>query len=95
MSDQKSPWKKTVRKETALFLWLLLIGLFLLPVAIYAVGRLVFGDYGGTGFPAFYGMLHSDLRAGEPAVWFLVLSPYLAWQATRLTYHTFRKSGGR
>lgn len=78
-----------------MFLWMLLGGLFLLPVAIYVVGRLLFGEYGGTGFTAFYGMLHSDLRSGAPSAWFLVLSPYLIWQLLRLTLRAFRAAGQR
>ena len=77
--------KKTVTKESALFLSLLLFGLLILPFAVYIVGKSVFGEYGGTGFSAFYGTLHSAIWDGEPAVLFLVLSPYLIWQLTRLT----------
>jgi len=92
MPDDKSRWTTTVKRESLLFLWLLLAGLVLLPMAVYIVGRQVFGDYGGAGFPAFYGMLHSDLRSGRPAIWFLVLSPYLVWQTARLTHYAFRRA---
>ena len=82
--------KKTAAKESALFLGLLFFGLLILPFAVYVVGKSVFGEYGGTGFSAFYGTLHSAIWDGEPAVLFLVLSPYLIWQLTRLTIRGFR-----
>jgi len=82
--------KKTATKESALFLSLLFFGLLILPFAVYIVGKSVFGEYGGTGFSAFYGTLHSAVWDGEPAVLFLVLSPYLIWQLIRLTIRGFR-----
>jgi hypothetical protein len=82
--------KKTAAKESAVFLGLLFFGLLILPFAIYIVGKSVFGEYGGTGFSAFYGTLNSAIWDGEPAVLFLVLSPYLIWQLTRLTIRGFR-----
>ena len=94
MIDIRITQNATTRKELLLFLILLLVGLFILPAAIYFVGSLIFGAYGGTGFSAFYGMLHSELRAGEPAVWFLVLSPYILWQLLRLTFHAFHSASG-
>jgi len=95
MSDKVENLKSSVRKEALLFLWMLLAGLFILPLIVYLVGRVIFGEYGGTGFSAFYAMLHSELRAGEPGVWFLVLSPYLIWQLLRLTLRVFRATGQR
>ena len=95
MSEITNNWKTVAGRESVLFLWMLLGGLFLLPIAIYLVGRLLFGEYGGTGFTAFYGMLHSELRSGVPSVWFLVLSPYLIWQLLRLTFRAFRIAGQR
>ena len=77
--------KADARKEALSFLLLFLGGLVALPALIYTVGSALFGDYGGTGFSAFYGSLHSDLRAGELAGWFLVLSPYIVWQLARST----------
>ncbi len=82
--------KKAATKESAIFLCLLFFGLLILPFAVYMVGKSVFGEYGGTGFSAFYGTLHSAIWNGEPAVLFLVLSPYLIWQLTRLTIRGFR-----
>ena len=93
MSDKSTQQNRTAVKELALFLILLFAGLVVLPVLIYMVGRALFGDYSGTGFSDFYQMLHGELRAGEPVVWFLMLSPYVAWQLLRLTFYGFRRSG--
>ena len=87
--------KKTATKESALFLCLLFAGLVILPLAVYMVGKSVFGEYGGSGFSAFYGMLHSDLWDGEPAVLFLALAPYVIWQLTRFAIWGFRQTWRR
>lgn len=84
--------RKTVTRETALFLGLLFLGLLILPIAVFMVGKSVFGEYGGNGFSAFYGNLHSAIRDREPAILFLVMSPYIIWQLLRLTVWGFRKT---
>lgn len=88
-------FKKTATRETALFLGLLFLGLLILPIAVYIVGESVFGEYQGNGFSAFYGTIHSAIRQGEPAVLFLVFSPYLIWQIGRLTIWGFRQTWRR
>jgi hypothetical protein len=85
--------KRNASKELAVFLALLFVGLVILPLSVYIVGRSLFGEYAGMGFSDFYGMLHSEMRSGAPAVWFLILSPYLAWQSLRLTVFGFRRAG--
>lgn len=95
MTSPDHNWRSLAGRESVLFLWLLVAGLFLLPLAIYLIGRALFGEYGGTGFSAFYATLHSELRSGSPSVWFLVLSPYLVWQLLRLTIRAFRLAGNR
>ena len=88
-------FKKTAIRELALFLCLLFSGLLLLPIAIYAVGQSVFGEYDAIGFSAFYGTLHSAIRDAEPVVLFLVLAPYLICQLSRLTVWGFRQTWRR
>ena len=88
-------WKSKARRESVLFLWLLVGGLFLLPIAVYLVGRRIFGDYGGTGYTAFYAMLYSELQSGDMSVWFLALSPYLIWQVLRLTLRALKIIDGQ
>lgn len=79
------PTKTVLIREAALFLTLLFCGFILLPIGIYAVGREVFGDYGGYGYGDFFGTLSARVRSGELVAWFLILSPYLLWQGLRLT----------
>lgn len=95
MSQARNNPNNTVKREAVLFLWLFLAGLFLLPVIIYLIGNALFGEFGGGGFMAFYGMLHTELRGGETAVWFLILSPYIVWQILRLTWNAFRAATSR
>jgi hypothetical protein len=89
MSDSPRTLKNVLLRESGLFLGLFLVGILLLPLAIYVVGQAVFGDYGGAGFSDFYGRLHYELRTGGPVSWYLVMSPYLGWQALRLTFYAF------
>ena len=84
------PLKQIARKEAALFVGLLFFGFVLMPIGIYLVGQEVFGDYGGYGFGDFFGTLSAKIRAGETVAWFLILSPYLAWQTLRLTFYGWR-----
>jgi hypothetical protein len=93
MSESTTHPKSTARKELALFLVLFFTGLVVLPILIYVVGSALFGEYSGSGFSDFYQMLHGELRDGEPVVWFLMLSPYIAWQLLRLTIFGFRRAG--
>ncbi|MCH7830406.1 MAG: hypothetical protein IIB75_07565 [Proteobacteria bacterium] len=72
---------------------LLFVGIVLMPIAIYAVGRDVFGTYGNLGFGSFYNVLSGKIRDGDLVAWFLVLSPYLAWQCLRLTAFAWRAAG--
>lgn len=84
--------KKTVLRETALFLGLLFVGLVFVPIAIYWIGAQVLGEFGGYGFADFYGSLGARVRAAEAGAWFLVLSPYLVVQVLRLTWFGWRAS---
>jgi hypothetical protein len=82
--------KNTVRREIALLLVLLFVGFVLMPFGIYLVGREVFGEYGGYGYGDFFGTLSEKIRNRDVVAWFLVLSPYLAWQFVRLTALAWR-----
>ena len=95
MSAHPANPRSSLGREFILFLWLFAVGLLILPLAIYLVGRFVFGEYGGTGFTDFYASLHGGLWSGEVAVWFLILSPYLVWQSLRLTVRAFRAGSGK
>ena len=93
MSEFEKTQSQVLKREALLFLYLFLTGILLLPIAIYLVGYGLFGEYDGSGFGAFYGRLHSSLRSGELAVWFLVLSPYLILQLVRGTLFALRRIG--
>lgn len=95
MAEKINALKKSATKEVAIFLCLLFFGLLILPLAIFGVGKFVFGEYGGSGFSAFYGTLHRAIRDSDIVVLFLVFSPYLVWQLTRLTVWGFRRSWQR
>ena len=84
-----------LRREAALFFGLLFFGFVLMPIGIYLVGQEVFGKYGGYGYADFFGTLSAKIRGGEPVAWFLVLSPYLAWQTLRLTIFGWRLASKR
>ena len=92
MSTEPSPIRKTFVREGVVFLSLLLFGVLLLPVAVYLIGQTVFGAYGGDGYGEFFATLAGKLVAFEWAAWFLVLSPYLAIQAFRITVFGWRAS---
>ena len=87
MSDETAAGKTTfqnrVRKELALLSGLLFFGLVLMPIAIFWVREAIFGTYGGHGYGDFFGTLSAKLRSGDLVAWFLVGSPYLAWQILR------------
>jgi hypothetical protein len=80
-------------RELCLFLCLLFVGMVLLPVAVFFVGDQVFGSYGGHGFSDFFGRISGKIRAGDQVAWFLVLSPYVAWQTVRLSALFWRLIG--
>ena len=95
MTGHADIMKKRIVKEAVWLAALAFVGLVILPLSIYFVGRAVFGDYGGGGFGDFYGELLRGFLGGKPAVWFLLLSPYLLWQLFRLTIWGFRQSRER
>lgn len=92
-SEPANGMKNRIARESAWLAGLLFVGLVILPISIYLVGRMIFGEYGGGGLGDFYAGLLGQFFRGEPAVWFLLLSPYLLWQLGRLTFHSFRRFG--
>ncbi len=84
--------KNVVAREAILLAIWLLVGLLLLPIAIYLVGRMIFGEYGGEGLTGFIEEIYRGILAGDGVVWFLFLSPYLGWQVLRLTAWLFRRT---
>jgi hypothetical protein len=85
VAQQANEFKQRAKKEVALLLGLLFIGLAVMPFATFIVGEQLFGAYGGHGYSDFFGTLSGKIRTGDLVAWFLILSPYLAWQTVRLT----------
>lgn len=87
-----NPRQRLVR-ESGFFFGLLFFGVVILPLGIFLIGQLVFGEYGDDGYGDFFGALATKLLGGEPVAWFLVLSPYLTWQMVRITIRALRHLG--
>jgi len=80
----------STRKEIVFLLACVAFGAFILPFAIYFVGRFIFGEFGGGGLMDFYGSVQYSLWTLNPVVWFLALAPYLVLSALRLTRRAYR-----
>lgn len=87
--------RRRLAREIALFTVLLFAGFVLLPIAVWLVGNEIFGEYGGAGYGDFFGTLSAKIRGGDPAAWFLILSPYLAVLGVRMGFWGWRKSSLR
>ncbi len=87
---ENANFKQTATRELALFVGLLFVGLVIMPVAIYQVGQLVFGAYGGVGYGDFFARLSERIRHFDLSAWILVLSPWIGWQILRLSGAAWR-----
>ena len=85
--------KQPFAREATLFLALIIIGITLLPLAIFFVGDAVFGSYGGGGFGDFFESLLGKLARADLFAWLLVLSPYIVLQIIRFMAKGWRDSG--
>ena len=92
MSPTEKPLRRRALREAAWLGALLLFGVVLLPVLVYAVGQAVFGAYEGDGFGGFYDNLAGRLGRGEGAAWFLVLSPLIGITLVRLLAWGWRRT---
>jgi hypothetical protein len=90
-TTEKSFMQKA-KVEIALFLGLIFLGFVVMPIGIYLVGEQFFGAYGGHGYGEFFATLSGKVRSGDIVAWFLISSPYLAWQTLRLTAFGLRVS---
>ena len=78
MSD--TTWKR----EVAIGAGMLVFGLFVVPLAIYAVGRRLVGEYSAdSGALALAEQIWADFLSLHPAAWLLVLCPYVVVQLVR------------
>ena len=63
----------------------LLVGALLIPLALYVTSPLLLGTYGGSGYAEFFDIFIRDVRAGQMGALILVISPYAALLALRLS----------
>lgn len=76
--------RTTWKREVTIGVLMLAFGLFVLPVAIYAVGRQLIGDYSAdSGVLSLAEQIWIDLLSLRPAAWILVLAPYVTVQLAR------------
>ena len=80
---------RIIRREAILLTIMTLVGVLILPICVFLVGKFVFGEFAGAGFGEFYRDIHSDLRSGELHIVFLLFSPYIIWQLIRLSFRVF------
>lgn len=75
--DQTSGTQRRVVRELLTALVLLVLGVLVLPLAVFQLGGLLFGAYeGGTGsLGSFFEALFEALGQRDTAAWLLVLSP--------------------
>ena len=65
-----------VTRELALFVAAFLVGALVVPLAIYAIGREVLGEYANGGAGALLVDFFRGLAAGAKAFWAVALGPY-------------------
>ena len=71
-------FRRWLRREAIILAVMLSIGL-LLPIAVFYTGQVLLGEYSetGAGLGHLYGTVFSDLAAGSPFAWALILGPWL------------------
>ena len=85
--------RSTLKKEILLALWLVGLGFFALPPAIYWVGQQVVGEYeGGNGVWGLTLDLWSGVVNANPMALLLVLSPYFIIQTLRISRRLRREN---
>jgi hypothetical protein len=75
------------RRELILAGALALVGLTVLPAAVYLAGYLTLGRFEGSGFWHFFAILYKSLFKGSAAAWVMVAGPYALlwlWRGLRL-----------
>lgn len=82
-----------LKREVAIAAGLLAFGLLVLPLAIYAVGQALIGDYGDDlGMLALVENIWRDFLTLRPGAWLLVLGPYAVVQVIRGARRVWRRS---
>jgi uncharacterized membrane protein YraQ (UPF0718 family) len=84
---------RVLRKELAILAAMLVIGLLLLPIAVYVVGQNVVGEYGPNldVLNLMTAIWAAVARFSVPA-WLFIASPYLGVQLLRVAKSQWRKA---
>jgi hypothetical protein len=91
-----SPQRKRVRFEVIFASIWLLVGLFVLPALIFAVGGSLLGPYGDNGgLGRFYGDFFGDLAEPSVRAWSLALGPLVLITILRLIFVGAGRTPGR
>ena len=69
-----------------ILLVLLSFGLFIQPLALFAVNDFIFGKYSGDGFMGFYSRYYELLLSGNPQSWFILIMTYLVFLIAKFTF---------
>lgn len=78
---------KKLKREALIFAALVVGCIVIVFPLSYVVGTRTFGEYaGGEGLFAYVGDLFRALFSGNLAIWFFLLSPYLALQTLRIAF---------
>jgi len=83
----------TLRREIIVAAVLFAFGFFVLPLAIYWVGRELIGSYSAdpsAGALTLAESIWADLLSFRPSAWVLVLAPYCLIQLLRVTRRLWR-----
>jgi len=70
---------------------LLSFGLFIQPLALFAVNDFIFGKYSGNGFMSFYNRYYELLLSGNLQSWFILITPYLVFLVVKFTLKILKK----
>ncbi|MBV6417264.1 MAG: hypothetical protein CMLOHMNK_01910 [Steroidobacteraceae bacterium] len=79
-------------RECALLAAALLVGITIVPIAVYFSGHEVFGAYTGGGLFRFWGDFFVALFRGNLPWWILALGPYALLMFIRATRVAWRQS---
>ena len=85
--------RRRVRFELIFNGVLVLIGVLLLPAAVFYTGQELLGEYAtdGRGLLHLYASVLKDMGRGEPAAWALCLSPVLGITLLRVLWLPLRR----
>ena len=81
-----------IRRAAPLLLLALLVGLIVLPIAVYYTGHEVLGPYADGGLLRFWGDFFVGLGHGGLPWWFLALGPYVLVMFCRVARFAWRRS---